>query len=272
MNMFDYPCPEPTLVDVRIGGGTLTVVAEQRETATVEVTPFDDSDASRHAAAETTVESGTGRLRITTPDAVGGWIFRRAGRVRVAVRVPLDCPLAIKAGSADVTCSGRYAAANVATGSGDVAVEHVTGDLTVTTGSGDVTTEQVDGRLQCNFASGAARVGHVLGDAAVHSASGDLELRRADGSVRATSASGEVRIGSVSAGQVKVNSASGAVSIGVQPGTRVWLDLVTMAGRTRTDLDVLDRAPAGTAPELSVHARTASGDIEVHRAAVAAAG
>jgi hypothetical protein len=84
-------------------------------------------------------------------------------------------------------------------------------------------------------------------------------------------ASGHVRVGATRSGTVRVHSASGEVSVGVQRGTRVWLDLLTGSGQTRTDLAMSDAAPKGTEPDLTIQVRTASGDIEVHRAAVPAA-
>lgn len=262
--MYEYPCPDPIAVDARVGAGTLTIVAEPRDTASVDVSPHDDTEGSRQAAADTRVQLTGGRLQIEAPDG-GGWLYRRSGRVRVEVRVPLDCRLQVKTGSAGVRCSGRYESGSVTSGSGDVGVEHATGDLAIKTGSGDVTVDRVDGQFTVDFASGDAHVGHVGGPAAAHSASGNVEILGAAGSVKATTASGQVAIGAACSGVVKVHSASGAVSVGVQRGTRVWLDLLTASGYTRTDLEMTEAAPAGDAPDLTVQVRTASGDIEVHR-------
>jgi DUF4097 and DUF4098 domain-containing protein YvlB len=264
--MYEYSCPEPITVDTRIAAGTLTIVAEPRDSAHVEISPHDDSEGSRQAAAATRVHRTGDRLRIETPDGSGGWLFRRSGRVRIDVRVPLDCRLLVRTGSAQVDCSGRYESGDVTSGSADIRVGQVTGDLAVKTGSGDVDVDRVDGRLSCDFASGEARVGHVGGTVTAHSASGDLEILSAGDSVRATTASGHVRIGAARSGTVKVHSASGEVTVGVARGTRVWLDLVTVSGHTATDLAMAEAAPGGGSPDLTIQIRTASGDINVHRA------
>jgi hypothetical protein len=267
--MYEFPGSEPITADVRVGAGALDIVAEARDTVRVEVTPYDDSDAARQAAADTTVRLAGDRLRVAAPEGVG-WLFWRSNRIRVQIWLPLDSRFQIKTGSANVTCTGPYASGSVSGGSADISIEHVTSDLSVKTGSGEVTVGAVGGRFSCDFASGDARVGHVGGELLSHSASGNLDVGSADASVRATAASGEVRIGAARAGTVRVNTASGGVSVGVARGTKVWLDLFT-AGRITTDLTMTDAVPPGTEAELTVRVRTASGDIQVHRAEALAA-
>jgi DUF4097 and DUF4098 domain-containing protein YvlB len=269
--MYEYPCPEPIAVDAKIGAGSLTIVAEPRDTATVEVSPYDNTEGSRQAALDTRVDLAGDRLSIESPDGSGGWLFRRSGRVRVQVRVPLDGRLQVKSGSAVVTCTGRYASGSLTSGSGDVRVGEVTGDLSIKTGSGDQTVDQVGGRLACDFASGNVHVGHAGDTVTAHAASGNLDIQSAAGSVKAITASGHVRVGATRSGTVRVHSASGEVSVGVERGTRVWLDLLTAAGQTRTDLSMSESSRTGGDPALTIQVRTASGDIDIHRTAPAPA-
>jgi len=263
--MPEFPCPEPVLLVTRVGGGAVDVVSEDRQTATVEVAPYDDSDASREAATNTRVEMRQGRLLVEAPDA-SGWLFRRNPRIRVDIRLPLDCPVQLKVASADVSCHGRYATAAINSASGDVFVEAVTGDVTANTASGDVRIGDVGGRLDVKAASGDVSVQQATGPVTVHSASGDVEVDEAGEGVRATTASGDVRIGAARKGTLSLRSASGDISVGVVAGTGVWLDLVTMSGSTRSDLAVGGtQEPRSGAPELTVQVRTASGDIEIRR-------
>ncbi len=263
--MPEFPCPEPVTLVTRIGGGAVDIVAEDRTTATVEVAPYDDSDAAREAAAQTRVEMRQGRLLVEAPEA-SGWLFRRSPRLRVDIRVPLDCQVQLKVASADVSCHGRYASASINTASGDIYLDSVTGDVTANTASGDVRAVEVGGQLQVRSASGDVAAQQVSGDVTIHSASGDVEVEEAGAGLRATTASGDVRVGSAQRGTVSVKSASGDVSVGVVAGTGVWLDLVTMSGATRSDL-ALGREPGATggAPALNLQVRTVSGDIEIHR-------
>jgi hypothetical protein len=268
--MYEFDCPEPVSLSLRVAGGDAEIVAEDRRDATVEVAPFDSSDASRDAAARTRVELHDGTLVVEAPEWTG-WLFRRGPRVRVRVHLPQDCDLAVRVASADVRAAGRYRSASVASASGDLSVEHVTGDVSANAASGDVRLGRVDGRLRVNGASGDIAVGYVGIDVNAKSASGDIVVNQTGGSLRATTASGDIRVGTATTGAVRVNSASGDVSIGVAAGIGVWLDLTSIAGDTRTDLAM----PAGqgdqSAAALSLEVRTVSGDIDVHRVELHAA-
>jgi hypothetical protein len=268
--VYEFDCPQPVAVSLRIAGGGAEIVAEERQTATVEVTPFDGSDAAREAADRTRVELRDGTLVVEAPEWTG-WLFRRGPRVRVTARVPQDGDLTVKVASADVRAVGRYGIANVGSASGDIFVEHATGDAAANTANGDLRIGRVDGELRLNAASGDISVGQVGGDASAHSASGDISIDRADASVKATTASGDVRVGVASAGALKINTASGDVSIGIAPGTGVWLDLTSMSGDTHTDLAMTEGGGDQASAVLSLVVRTASGDIDVHRTTTTAA-
>ena len=45
--MPEFDCPKPITVSLRAGGGTVDITAEERRTALVDVSPYDDSDAAR---------------------------------------------------------------------------------------------------------------------------------------------------------------------------------------------------------------------------------
>lgn len=263
--MYEFDCPQPVTVAVRLGSGSVDVLAEERTTATVDVSPQDDSGPAREAAANTVVELRGDTLAVEAPNSNGGWLFRRTPRLRITIRVPLDSGLALKVASADARCRGRYSVANITTASGDVALDEATGDVTVGTASGDVSVDQAGGQVKVTGASGDVRVGRVGGDATVHSASGDLEIAQAGGSVRATTASGDIRVGAARNGTVRIDSASGDVSVGVPAGTGVWLDLNTVSGSTHSDLAMSAGVPANPTAELTLQIRTVSGDIAVHR-------
>jgi hypothetical protein len=266
MTMYEFDCPGPVALSLRVAGGEAEIIAEERQTATVDVAPFDGSDAARDAAANTRVDLRDGALVIEAPEWTG-WLFRRGPRVRIRARVPLDGDLIVKVASADVRAAGRYRSASLNGASGDMSVEHVTGNVTANTASGDLRLGRVDGDLKVNGASGDMTIGYVGGEVGAHSASGDILIDRPAGSVRAVTASGDIRIGTAANGSVHVNSASGDVSIGVLAGTGVWLDLTSMSGDTRTDLTMPEGGDQSAAT-LHLQVRTASGDIGVHRADV----
>jgi DUF4097 and DUF4098 domain-containing protein YvlB len=266
--MYEFDCPTPVTLSLRLGSGEAEIVAEDTQRATVDVTGVDGSEASRQAAARTRVELRDGTLLVDAPES-GGWGFRRSPKIRVSVRLPSGGDLLLKVASADVRALGSYADSKINSASGDVSVEHITGDASAGTASGLVHLGRVDGELRLNAASGALSVADVTGDVSAHSTSGDIEIGNAGGSINATTASGNVVVGSVGAGDVKVKSASGDVSIGIAPGTGVWLDLITSSGDTRSDLEVSQDGNPSSAT-LNLQVRTASGDIHVHRSASAA--
>jgi DUF4097 and DUF4098 domain-containing protein YvlB len=262
--MPEFPCPNPIKVSVRVRSGTVEIVAEDRDTASVSVEPFGDGQESHEAAGNTRIDLNGDELIVDAPDA-SGWIFRRSARVRVAIRVPSDSTLALTVTSADATCLGRLAEAVVKASSGDVSIEEVTGDLSVEQTSGDCSIRRVGGNASVASSSGDVRIGSVGGETIVTAASGDVVIDEAAGSVSAKTASGDIRLRAIRSGTANLNSTSGDVGVGVPAGTLVWLDLSTTSGKTTSDLTVTDSSPGEGGAQLTLQVRTTSGDIEVRR-------
>jgi DUF4097 and DUF4098 domain-containing protein YvlB len=262
--MSEFETPTPITINAHLAAGKFDVVAEQRTTTSVDVTPYDSSAGSREAAERTRVEMRGNTLVIEPLDGAG-WLRRRSGRIRVNARVPLDSRLQLKIESADVHCHGRYSTATIHSASGEISVEDVTGEAVLNTASGDARFGRVGGHLRAHSASGDVIVGRVEETVGARTASGDLEFGDVGGAVNLKTASGEIRIGTAYRGSVKVHSASGDVRVGVAPGTGVWLDLSTVSGSTHSELSVADNAPGGATADLSISVRTMSGDITVQR-------
>jgi hypothetical protein len=264
----EFACTEPASATIRFGAGTLHVVAADRPGVSVLVSPYDDSESSRSAAANASVQFDGGQLRVDVSDAGRGWLFRRGGRVRVELRVPLDSQIRTQVGSADISTEGRLREVGVRSGSGDGHVAEAA-EVSFESGSGDLRVDRVTGSLRAKTASGDVSAVTVSGSASVDVASGDIEIGTAYGSVRATTASGDIRVGAAHSGRVQVNSVSGDVEVGIPTGTRVWLDLNTVSGSTTNDLDMAADAADRPHSEAAVnlHVRTVSGDIAVRRVA-----
>ncbi|AVT30688.1 hypothetical protein C6361_15755 [Plantactinospora sp. BC1] len=265
--MPEFPRTAPVTVVVDLPAGAFEMVAEERESAVVEVHPYDGSAESREQAARTQVGLDGDVLSVVVPDRAGGLFRLRAGSVRALVRVPLDSSGRIKVASADVRCRGRYADLSVGSASGDVEIEHVTGDADVDTASGDIEVSRVDGRLEVKGASGALVARQVGGALRARLASGDVDVAEAGDAVEIKTASGAVRVGATRQGRIRIGTASGDVGVGVRSGTGVWLDLSTVSGTTRNRLDPGTAPTSAGGPGLSLEVRTVSGDIEVRRAA-----
>ncbi len=262
--MHEFDCPNPVPVNVKIHGGELNITAEERGTATVAVSPWDGSDAAREAVERTVVELREGRLFVEAPEVGLAWL--RRSKVRIDIRVPLDCPLTIKSASADSRCRGRYGDLKVDSASGDTSVEHVAGDADLHTASGDVRIDRIDGHAAVRASSGDVTLHRVDGELTGGLASGDLRVDVAGDSVQLGAASGDLRVGCVQRGTVRLKTASGDVSVGVAQGTSVWLDVNTASGRARNDLYMDAPAPADGQAQLTLAIRTASGDIDIRRA------
>lgn len=267
--MAEFECNGPITAVVRTVAGRVDIVAEERSNVDVDVRPGAIGEGPRSAAAQTKIEMDGDLLLVETPQA-RGFVIRRNPPVEIKIRIPLDSRVQISSASADVNCTGRYANADISTASGDVHIDHVAGDLKRNSASGDTQFNRVEGDLASHSASGDIRGGFVGGNMTLRSASGDIGIESVQGSVKAQAASGDIKIGSIIAGTARIHTASGDVELGVAEGTSVWLDLSSVSGDTSSDLAVSDSAPGGGSASLSLHVRTASGDIAVRRAMASA--
>ena len=262
--MPEFPVQGPITVVAKLPAGSLQIAGDpEAKVATVVVEPYDPQDQS--AADDTRVEMHGDTLRVEAPDTGRAWGLRRTPRLWVKITLPADSSVQAAVSSAEVTCTGRLAAADLRSSSGNCTLAEVTGPASVGTASGDVRVGAAGGGLKVRGASSNITVDSVAGDTHLRTASGDVKVRRAEGAVRAKTASGNVELAEVGAGEVDVHTASGSVFIGVLAGTGVWLDLNTVSGRTTSDLTVSGGAPAGGGPDLTLRVRTVSGNIALHR-------
>ena len=264
--MNEFPISGPITAEIRLADGRVEILAEPRQTATVTVEPMEQTDQSREAAARTTVELRGNKLVVHTPDRGSGWWKRKGSPVRLVIAVPAESSVELKIASADAVCDGTYRSVTAHIASGDVFIDRTSGNVTVHTASGNVRANQVGGDLKIHSASGDSVIGLVDGAVQIHSASGHIEIKRACANVKANTASGDIKIGETRKGTVKVNSASGDLAVGVAAGTGVWMDLHSTSGRARSDLDAGASSTTSGGADLSLHLRTMSGDVHVHRA------
>ena len=102
--------------------------------------------------------------------------------------------------------------------------------------------------------------------------SGDFQADEGQSDVTVKSVSGDLRVDAVREGEIKLQSVSGDVRLGVRPGTRLQIDATSTSGDISSELDVKDRPselPSGLEARLQV--KTVSGDVDIVRAAPAAA-
>lgn len=251
-----FSTPQPLTLRVRNPAGEVQITAAETTETTVEIVPRGGS--GKDGAERTRVElSGDGtRLDVGAPESR----FGSASRLTMLIRLPIGSSADVRTASADVSCRGSLGRLEVATASGDIAADLVQGDATVSSASGDVNLGAVTGSVECKTASGDLRADSIGGGCRSSSASGDVQLGHCAGPVAARTASGDIQVRQAERGSVDVTTMSGDVKIGVRRGTVVWLDLSTLSGRTRSDLEQQDAAPEDS-EVLPVTVRTMSGDI-----------
>jgi hypothetical protein len=278
-----FDTPEPISVTVEFGVGDLRIVASDRTDTMVEVRPSDPTKKADVTAAEQTrVEYAGGRLLIKAPKNWRQYTFRGDGEsVDVQVELPAGSQLRGETGVAALRCRGRLGecryktgigdiqleragAVQLRTGVGDITVERAGGDTELTTGSGSLRIDGIDGTAVVKNSNGDTWIGRVTGDLRVNAANGRISIDQASGTVAAKSANGDVRLGEVAHGAVLAQTAFGKVEIGIRDGVAAWLDLNTRYGTVRNDLETADRPGAGE-EAVEVRARTAFGDITIHR-------
>lgn len=248
--------------------GVRRVVVDNLGGGSIAVTPGARPDAVEcaiDAAEESFLESVHIRqerdaLRISVPPA----LFR-ATDAHLRLAAPPGLEYVIKAGSADVSLEPDIGRSKIASGSGEISVGRAT-DLDCSTGSGDISVGSVAGpgaRLESG--SGTVRIGEVRCPVRAKSGSGDVTIASVvQTDVQAKSGSGDIEITSAS-GSVDLRSASGSLSVGVADQLPAWLDLESVSGRLRIGLDSTHPPDPGE-PYVAIRARTASGDITIHRA------
>jgi Toastrack DUF4097 len=278
-----FDTPDPISVTVEFGVGDLRIVASDRTDTTVEVRPSDPAKKADVTAAEQTrVECAGGALLIKAPKNWRQFTWRGGGEsIDVQVELPAGSQLRGETGMAALHCRGRLGecryktgigdiqldragAVQLRTGVGDITVERADGDAELMTGSGSLRIDGVGGTAVVKNSNGDTRIGRVTGELRVNAANGRISVDQAGATVAAKSANGDVRLGEVAHGAVLAQTGFGKVDIGIRDGVAAWLDLNTRYGNVRNDLDTADRPGAGE-DTVEVRARTAFGDITIHR-------
>jgi DUF4097 and DUF4098 domain-containing protein YvlB len=247
------------------------VTAAEGGVTEVEVVALRDDEGTRRAAEETRVDlterGGRYEVVVESPERSSDWsgvILRRGPKLGVTVRCPSGTDLEVKTASAPIRANGTFGSIETKTASGDITLDDAR-SLSAASASGDVTVRSVAQGCSVKTASGDARLGTVGGPLTVSLVSGDLELTEARDRVTVSTVSGDQRVGAVSAGPVRLSSVSGDVHVGVRPGLRLYLDVGTVSGSARSDLDP-DDAAAGEGEPVELRVRTVSGDARIERA------
>ncbi|MGZ0150139.1 DUF4097 family beta strand repeat-containing protein [Kribbella sp. WER1] len=176
-----------------------------------------------------------------------------------------DVPLGsarLATGSGDIRLASAESEVGVNTGSGDVKIGRADGAVRASTGSGSIDIEEAGDALGLSTGSGDVTIGDAAGPTSVKVGSGSITIERIRDHSVATSGSGDVKVEIADGPSVQAETARGDVQIGVPDGLPTYLDLKTVTGRIRCDLEPGEK-PAEGERALMLRARTVSGDITV---------
>jgi DUF4097 and DUF4098 domain-containing protein YvlB len=280
-----FDTPEPISVTLEIVAGDTRVVATDRTDTVVEVRPRNASrSADRKLSEATRVEYAEGRLLVKTP-ALSGFLVTRTGAIDVTIELPTGSRVRGRTATGGLHAEGSLGECDFRTSSGDITlheggplhlttysgrieVDHAGGDVEAA-GAGRVRIGEIDGTGRIKNINGSTEIGSAAGDLRLNSANGDIDLGQTNATVKAKTANGNIRIREIVRGDVVIDTASGALEIGVRDSTTAWLDVHSSSGNVSIGLDPSE-APTDSGDVVKVRARTASGDIRVHRATAAA--
>lgn len=189
-----------------------------------------------------------------------------AGEIDLVVVVPAGSRVVLHDGAGEVDVRGALARIEARTGAGDLRLERGAEEGSrLTTGTGDITVGPAPGTLGATTGTGDILVGPAAGAVTATTGTGRIDLARTDAEVSATTGVGDIEIRRAVSGRVKARSGLGDVTLRVEPGTAVHLDLATGLGDRDVRLTPADGAD-GARRTLEVEARSGKGDLRVLRA------
>jgi DUF4097 and DUF4098 domain-containing protein YvlB len=245
-----FHTPVPSTLEVTIPSGDIDVetVAGEETSLTVD----GDERLLEHVEVRQDGNHVTVELRKKINFSFSLGSFFGDGGLRVNARVPHGAGVRVKTASADTELTGHFGTVDVQTVSGDVRARgEIAEAATVKAVSGDVDLERVDGEVS------------------VQTVSGDVRARSIAGSADAKSVSGDIRLEGLIAGDIRFNSVSGDIEIGVAPGSILDVDAGSTSGDLSSEVPLASERPQGeeaAAPTIVLRGRTVSGDVRVFRA------
>jgi hypothetical protein len=272
--MHVFETPGSVSLQVKLPSGRVLVTTADEPRTTVEVVAVGRRGQDAIDEIEVTMDERLGRyaVKVEQKDRFrwGPIQITWGGDFECRIVCPPGTDLDLAGGSTDLRSDGELGEVSVRTASGDIRLESVRGDLQVKTASGDISVDTISSQASLVTVSGDLGVERVDASLTARAVSGDVTIGGISGPLALSTTSGDVDIKSVAGGDVRVQTVSGDVRVGIAPGTRTWIDAASVSGRLESELG-LDQEPAAETDEavIPVHVKTVSGDVSIVRAAAA---
>jgi DUF4097 and DUF4098 domain-containing protein YvlB len=270
-----FETPGSVSLQIKLPSGRVVVTTADEPRTTVEVVAVGRRGQDAIDEIDVTMEEHHGRhvVRIEQKDKFrwGPIQITWGGDFECRIACPLGTDLDLAGGSTDFRAEGELGDVSVRSASGDVRLGSARGALQVKTASGDITVGAVEADATLVTVSGDLAVDRIEASVTARSVSGDVIIGSIVGELGVSTTSGDIDLKSVADGDVRVQTVSGDVRIGIARGTRVWVDAASVSGRLESELGIEDQQPP-VEPEGTVvplHVKTVSGDVSVVRAGAA---
>jgi hypothetical protein len=272
-----FDTPGSTSLQLKLPSGRVLVTTADEPRTTVEVVAVGRRGQEAADEVEVTMDQRMGRtiIRVEQKDKFrwGPIQITWGGDFECRISCPPGTDLDLAGGSTSLRADGELGEIGVRTASGDVDVETALSDVQIKTASGDISVGAVSGDASLVTVSGDLEVARVDAALKARAVSGDVTIGALAGELELSTTSGDVDIKAVSSGDVRVQTVSGDVRVGIARGTRTWIDAASVSGRLESELGIEDAAPEQAADTsaavVPVRVKTVSGDVAVVRATAA---
>ena len=269
-----FETPGDVALQVRLPSGRVVLTTADDPRTTVEIVGRRGQDAVDEIDVTMDERRGEHVIRIEQKDRFrwGPIQITWGGDFECRITCPHGSNLDLSGGSTDVKVDGELGEASVRTASGDVHLDTVRAELQVKTASGDVWVEGAEADTSVATVSGDVELGRVSGSLTGRTISGSFKLGAVAMALEVSTTSGDIEVGSVGSGDVRVQSVSGDVRIGIGRGMRVWVDATSVSGKLESELGLEDQQSGGDdeGEVVPLHVKTISGDVSIVRAAAVA--
>ena len=273
--MHVFETPGSVSLQVKLPSGRVQVTAADEPRTTVEVIAVGRRGQDAIDEIEVTMDERLGRyvVKVEQKDRFrwGPIQITWGGDFECRIVCPIGTDLDMSGGSTDLRAEGGLGDVSVRTASCDIRLESALGELQVKTASGDIAVDAIASQASLVTVSGDLGVERLDASLTARAVSGDVTIGTVSGALGLSTTSGDVDLKAVIGGDIRVQTVSGDVRVGIARGTRTWIDAASVSGRLESELGLEDQAPSAETDDAVVplHVKTVSGDVAIVRAAAA---